>query len=207
MEGTSYYLEGEERFGSCSSRIYSRFSGLHYWKYYKTIVREVLKLHPESVLDVGCGPGDILAHIAAENASVRLFGVDPSHGMINAARKKFAKRGLAGRVTVEPGSSRKIPFSPDKFDLIISSISFHHWKERKSSLENLSRHLKEKGRIIIFDLDREQLPGKLPIFRNHTLAETEEGEFEVEGFTTVKSKLDGSGLLTLVLVKNEGNSP
>ncbi len=207
MEGTSYYMEGEERFGSCSSRIYSHFSGLHYWKYYRAIVREVLKLQPESVLDVGCGPGDILAHIAAESESVRLYGVDPSRGMVKAARKKFDRGGLAGRVTIEPGSSRDIPFTLEKFDLIISSISFHHWKERKSSLENLSRYLKENGSIIIFDLDREQWPGKLPLFRNHTLKETEDGEFEVQGFNTVMSKLDGSGLLTLVLTRKEGISP
>ena len=67
MEGTSYYMEGEERFGTFSSRIYSSFSGMHYWMYHRAVVREVLKLSPQSVLDVGCGPGDVLAHLAVEH--------------------------------------------------------------------------------------------------------------------------------------------
>ena len=206
MEGASYYLEGEERFGTCSSRIYSRFSGMHYWKYYRAIAREVLRHSPESVLDVGCGPGDILAHLAAENASMHLFGVDPSEGMVNAARRNFARHGMSGRISAGLGSSRDIPFN-SKFDLIISSISFHHWKDRGTSLENLSRYLTEKGRIIIFDLDRSQFPGKLPLFRRHTLSEEEGKTYSVEGFTTTVTHLHGTGLITLELNRKQAGIP
>ncbi len=204
MEGASYYMEGEERFGTFSSRIYSSFSGMHYWMYHRAVVREVLKLSPQSVLDVGCGPGDVLAHLALENTSVQLFGVDPSEGMLRAARKKIARLGLTGRITVEPGSSRDIPFN-SKFDLIISSISFHHWKERRSSLENLSKYLSERGRIVIFDLDREQFPGKLPLFRRHTLSEKESDKLEIEGFTTSVTHLEKSGLIILSLDRKNNN--
>ncbi len=175
---------------------------MHYWKYYRAIVKEVLKFSPGSVLDVGCGPGDVLAHLATENATIRLFGVDPSEGMVRAARKKFARQGISGRTSVEIGSSRDIPFNA-KFDLIISTISFHHWKDRGTSLENLSKYLSEKGSIVIFDLDRSQFPGRLPVFRRHTLSEAECENFSIEGFTATVIHLESTGLITLVLNRKQ----
>ena len=198
MEATSYYLKGEERFGTCSSKFYSRLSGLHYWKYYRSIVDEILKFSPESIMDVGCGSGDILVHIASKNTSVRLFGVDPSPGMVKAANGKIARNGLQDRITIAQGSSRDIPFQ-SKFDLIVSSLSFHHWKEQASSLENLSRYLSDSGRIIIFDLDRNQYPGKLPILRRHTISESNSLNLKTDGLTKEIKPLGKSGLVSFIL--------
>lgn len=170
------------------------FSGMHYWKYYRSIVKEILKLSPGSVLDVGCGPGDILAHLALEDGTVKFFGVDPSWGMVNAATGKARKKGLSERITVKKGSSRHVPFDA-RFDLIFSSMSFHHWKEKEASLRNLSRYLTETGRIMIFDLDRNQFPGMLPVLRRHTLSESACLDLRIGGFSTKVDHMHGTGLI------------
>lgn len=198
MEGNSYYLKGEERFGRCSSKFYSRLSGLHYWKYYSAIVKEILKHSPQTVLDVGCGPGDVLTHIASESDTIQLYGIDPSESMVEAASRKFEKNGFQDRVKVSQGSSREVPFQLS-FDLIISTFSFHHWKEQESSLENLSRYLSEKGRIIIFDLDRNQYPGKLPLLRRHSLSESFCRNLHIKGLSGEISHIWNSGLISYSL--------
>ena len=63
----------------------------------------------------------------------------------------------------------------------------------------------EKGRIVIFDLDREQFPGRLPLFRRHTLSEKESDKLEIEGFTTSVTHLEKSGLIILSLDRKNNN--
>lgn len=200
MKQENYYLSGEEKFGGFTSKAYSLFSGMSYWKYYRAVVNSISMLHPGSVLDVGCGPGDILVNLAQHDGNTELFGTDPSPQMIRAAEKKIRKKGLEGRITLKQGSSRNIPFQR-KFDLVVSSFSFHHWMQKDESLNHLSGFVSDSGRIVMFELDRDQFPGKLPFVSAHTLSANMEKEFQVEGFQTDLKSIPHSGIMMLVFTR------
>lgn len=190
------YLDGEERFGRISSCLYSRFSGMSVWKPYRQIIDFIKARKPVRLLDVGCGPGDILLNLAGEMPDASLWGVDPSTQMVKIAEKRAAKLGLSGRVTVAEGSSRKFDL-PGNFDMIISSFSFHHWNEKKQSLEYLLQRLTDDGTLAIFDADSDGLYGHLPLIRKHALSER-----FAEGltFTGYETTIEHSGDRRLLIV-------
>lgn len=53
-------------------------------------------------------------------------------------------------VNLAVGSSTYVPFDK-KFDIIISSLSMHHWNDKKGSLKYLSKFLAEGGEIDIYE--------------------------------------------------------
>ena len=81
-------------------------------------VRFIERLLPRgSVLDVGCGTGELTVAIAARG--YRVVGLDRSHGMLEVFR------GRAGRWVVQ-GSSDALPFRSGSFDLVVTIATLHH---------------------------------------------------------------------------------
>jgi magnesium-protoporphyrin O-methyltransferase len=70
-----------------------------------------LGLRGRSVLDVGCGSGDLALAALARGAD-RATGFDLGPGAIRAARSLAAERGLAARVRFEVGDGADVPLPP-----------------------------------------------------------------------------------------------
>lgn len=194
--GKDLYLDGEERFGIFSSRLYSFFSGLHTWKLYRQILEVMGEYNPKSVLDVGCGPGYLLLEIARKWSGIALNGIDPSPYMVKIARRKVERKGLSERISITEGSSR-MPGTDGKFGMIISSFSFHHWEGKEESLEILLSHLETDGILIIFEMNPSGLYGKIPVVRKHALDLDAAGNLEFEGFEKSLHQSADSGLAVL----------
>ncbi len=205
MKERTYYLDGEEKFGAFSSRFYSFFSGLSNWKYYRAIVSSIGKYNPASVLDVGCGPGDLLIKLGKSKRSTLLYGIDPSASMVRIAQRKINKNNLGRQITVKNGSSRNVPFDL-KFDLIISTFSFHHWSKQAESVEYLSHYLSPGGRILIFDLDSESCPGRLPMLKKHSISTRDSEKFSISLLDLKFDKMDDVGLIKLTFTKQPANN-
>jgi len=78
----------------------------------------------DSVLDVGCGTGEVtlLAKTSARDGKV--YGIDPAPEMIAVARKKAARKGL--EIDFRVGVIESLPFGDDSIDLVTSSLMMHH---------------------------------------------------------------------------------
>jgi ubiquinone/menaquinone biosynthesis C-methylase UbiE len=105
-------------------------------------------LEPGSrILDVGTGPGRLPLAIAAAFPTLRVDAVDLSVEMIEYAR------GVAGDapVTFAVGDVARLPFPDDTFDLVVSSLSQHHWVDVEGGIRDLRRVLRPGGRMWIYD--------------------------------------------------------
>lgn len=146
-----YYEKDEERFGPITSRLYDllAFAIPSMRRFYAFVISDIESSRARRVLDVGFGPGKV-ALAAARNKKMEVYGVEPSQSMLKIAK---GRAGGAKNVHLEIGSSRKVPFHT-KFDLIFSSISFHHWHDRNNSLRYLNRFLRKGGEIRIYEFQR-----------------------------------------------------
>lgn len=142
----------KEEFGPVFSRIYSFFAGRSrkHQAVYGKIVEDIVGFAPARVLEIGCGPGIVAASIAARLPDAEIECIDPSPTMVELARKRIAKQQLGSRVRVGIGSS-ETQHEAGSFDLVFTSLSFHHWRNRMADLANLLRCLAPGGTMIIYE--------------------------------------------------------
>jgi ubiquinone/menaquinone biosynthesis C-methylase UbiE len=103
------------------------------------------------VLDVGTGPGRLPVEIARHNPQVWVTGLDVSPRMIEAARAAIEP---GQQVIAEVGDVGRLPYRDGSVDLVVSTLSQHHWPDPAAALAELARVLAPGGRIWIYDLRR-----------------------------------------------------
>ena len=187
------YLEGEEKFGPVTSFLFG-LSSIVLNKYYDAIVEDLKGKKFSSLLDLGCGRGNLLIKLAGELQTPSFYGLDPSPYMLKSAQKNLTKKELTSRLKVKIGSSRVIPFE-EKFDAIISSFSYHHWKDRDSSIASIASHLSDDGFISIYEHEA----GRDRISKAHGIKESDWEHLEIEGLK--KTVTHNNGLIILTLTR------
>ncbi|MGH8428254.1 MAG: class I SAM-dependent methyltransferase [Gammaproteobacteria bacterium] len=100
----------------------------------------------ECVLDVGCGNGRITAEIAARVPHGSVLGVDPSHNMIEFARKEYAA--ARPNLRFEVGDARSLPYQRE-FDTVVSFNALHWVPEQAAALRSIHTALKPDGRAVL----------------------------------------------------------
>ncbi len=142
-------LKGEEQFGRITSWLYSTLASGYNNELYGMAVCDILRSRARQILDVGTGPAGLpiaLAKAGVNGRQISLYAIDPSKDMLNIARRRA--KGLGIRFA--QGYSLHVPFNK-KFDIIVSSLSFHHWAHKGESLKYLSRFLAPRGEIRIYE--------------------------------------------------------
>jgi ubiquinone/menaquinone biosynthesis C-methylase UbiE len=111
-----------------------------------------------NVLDIGCGPGDVMLRLAAARPSVRITAIDGSKAMIELARKAVQSAGLRQRITPLQGYVPGLPLEERSFDAILSKDLLHHLPD-PLVLWNEARRLGRPGAAIyVMDLLRPASP-------------------------------------------------
>lgn len=103
------------------------------------------------VLDFGCGTGILTVKLAGSVRSIA--GVDSSQGMLDVLKAKIDEQGLTNV------STRRLDPCGDlagSYDLIVSSMTFHHIEDVDAPLARLFGALKAPGWLCVSDLDSEQ---------------------------------------------------
>jgi SAM-dependent methyltransferase len=98
----------------------------------EAIVLEMVPRDVRRILDLGTGDGRLLALLRIDRPSSAGVGIDFSHTMLEAARKRFVSEPLVQ--VVEHNLEGKLP-DLGQFDAIVSSFAIHHCDDaRKQTL-------------------------------------------------------------------------
>jgi ubiquinone/menaquinone biosynthesis C-methylase UbiE len=106
-------------------------------------VAAALSPTPASVLDVGCGTGSLLCLAGRRFPDARLAGVDAAAEMIKQAHADGAE--------FRHAPAERLPFADAGFDLVTSTMSFHHWKDQRQGIAEIARVLAPGGVLVIAD--------------------------------------------------------
>jgi ubiquinone/menaquinone biosynthesis C-methylase UbiE len=130
------------------ARIYDHFAG----RPNLTVLRDLLGLPIQGwMLDEGGGTGRVSYPLLSEVGGIVVL--DASFPMLRAARRK-------GRLLAVKSLSESLPFSDKCFERILVVDAFHHLHDARRSLGELSRVLKQGGRLVIEEPDLRRWPVK-----------------------------------------------
>lgn len=105
------------------------------------------------VVDIGTGPGRVPMAIAAAHPELRVEGLDLAEEMIAHAAATAAAEGLPEeRVRFRVGDAAALPYADGEVDLVVSTVSLHHWDRPAEGLAEVRRVLAPGGRGWIYDL-------------------------------------------------------
>ena len=115
------------------------------------------------VLEVGCGPG-YLSILLARQHGLDVTGLDLDPAMIQLARAKADRWGNGGerRPSFVVGDVASLAFPDRSFDLVLSTLSMHHWADPAAGLAEITRVLRPGARALLWDFR----PGVVPLHRH-----------------------------------------
>ena len=129
------------------TRVYSFLAGVVLRRMYRRIALDNASA-TGAALDVGTGPGVLVAELA-RRTGLTVTGVDISADMVKRAARNV--RHLP-RASVRVGDAANLPFADDSFDLVVSSLSLHHWGDPAGAATELARVLRPGGTLRIYDV-------------------------------------------------------
>lgn len=141
-------------------RRYDSLSHLFLTSFLDGVASDVAAVAPPGarVLEIGCGPGR-LALSLTRRYGLDVTGVDLDPAMIERAR---ANARADGRGDPSPsflvGDVASLPLPDGSFDVVVSTLSMHHWDDRAAGLAEVGRVLRPGGRALIWDLRAGRVP-------------------------------------------------
>src|SRR5438046_2380861 len=105
----------------------------------------------QRVLDVGCGTGTLAVLIKRLHPDVDVVGLDPDPKALARARRKAEREAVS--IRLDRGFSDELPYSAASFDLVFSSLMFHHLsaEEKGPTLREIRRVLRPGGFLHLLD--------------------------------------------------------
>jgi ubiquinone/menaquinone biosynthesis C-methylase UbiE len=118
----------------------------------------------QEVLDLGAGTGTLALMLKAAQPEATVTGLDADPEILARAREKTAAAG--SEVDFVQAFSTAMPLDDDSFDLIVSTLFFHHLdgEAKRTTLRECTRVLRPGGRLLVGDWGRPTDPLMTALF-------------------------------------------
>ncbi len=141
---------------------YDVLMGLAFGGFYDGVAADVAARVPPGsrVLEIGCGPGHLATRMARDHR-LDVTGLDLDPAMIERATSSGERRRAAGETapTFVVGDVAALPVPDRSFDVVVSTLSVHHWDDAAAGIREIARVLKPGGVGLLWDLR----PGRFPL--------------------------------------------
>jgi SAM-dependent methyltransferase len=145
-----------ENFAEPGSATYARFFAPLLGRLYNRVAEEAARELTDRglsrrahVLDIGCGTGDLVVDLSRRLRDARIIGIDLSPSMLLYAGRHAT---TDGRLRFIVGDAATLPFDDASVDLVVSTLSLHHWSEPADGFAEIARVLRPGGVALIYDL-------------------------------------------------------
>lgn len=101
------------------------------------------EIKPQTILDLGCGTGQITQAMCEQHAEANVFALDFSPKMLGQTQQRLALLNL--HATLLCADAEQIPLQADSMDLVISSLMLQWSNNLEASLTGIHNVLKPKG--------------------------------------------------------------
>ncbi len=130
------------------------FSASNQWFVDRLIER--FKPRPErgTLVDLGCGPGDICIRLAHALPGWRIEGVDAGANMLATARRAVAQVGLAKRIQFRLARLPDASLGTQGFECVVSNSLLHHLPDPDTLWQAVRQVAAPGAWIQVMDLDR-----------------------------------------------------
>ena len=120
---------------------YGRFMG----QYSEPLAREFATyadVQPgQRAVDVGCGPGALIAQLVDRLGAGAVAAIDPSAPFVAAAAARFPG------VEVRKGSAEDLPYADDAFDAALAQLVVHFMQDPVAGLTEMARVVRPGGTV------------------------------------------------------------
>lgn len=110
----------------------------------------------DTVLDIGCGTGAMLAQLAALYPDTSFCGVDASSEMLDIANLR-----LPSTIELTQGWAEELPYPDGRFNTVVSCNMFHFIRRPDAALDEMLRVLRPNGTLVMTDWCDDYLACKL----------------------------------------------
>jgi ubiquinone/menaquinone biosynthesis C-methylase UbiE len=104
-----------------------------------------------TVLDIGCGPGDVPIRLARAHPALRITAVDASEAMLRLADTAVRNAGLDDRINLVQSHVPGLPGVEGRFDAILAKDLLHHLPDPMVFWDEVKRLA--RGRVIVYVMD------------------------------------------------------
>ena len=172
-----------------------------------------LQHHPDwsadgTMLDLGCGPGDIAIRLARTFPACEIHGLDGSQAMLDLAEQ--AKRqavDVSSRVLFVNGLIPSVKLPNPSYEAVVSNSLLHHLHDPALMWRTVNQYAAPGAPVLIMDLVRSSSPGEAQRLVD-TYAKGDPEVLRVDFYNSlcaafevaeVRQQLDDAGLATLSL--------
>lgn len=106
-------------------------------------IKEIARDRKLRLLDLGCGPGELLSELGEHSPQLELTGVDYSPRMLQVSQQR---NGKAKHILLDAADLDKLE---SRYDIIVCTHSLPYYKDPKDVFRKLSKLLTENGRLIV----------------------------------------------------------